>query len=41
MPTYALHAATMNRDRDLGDVDLDAFDSGPVWDEQSAGGGTP
>jgi glycerol-3-phosphate dehydrogenase len=41
MSTYALHAATMNRDRDLGDLDLDAFDSGPVWDEQSPGGGTP
>jgi glycerol-3-phosphate dehydrogenase len=39
MSTYALHAATMNRDREPATLDLDAFDSGPVWDDPSPGGG--
>lgn len=34
METYALHATTMSRDNDPGEVDLDQFDSGPEWDDE-------
>jgi glycerol-3-phosphate dehydrogenase len=42
METYARHAATMNRDKPPGVPDIDAFDSGPEWDEDDVnprGGG--
>lgn len=33
MENYALHATTMSRDEQPSDVDLEAFDSGPAWDD--------
>lgn len=33
MESYALHATTMNRATPPGEIDFDAFDSGPEWDE--------
>ena len=32
MEGYALHATTMNRDTERGEIDLGAFDSGPEWE---------
>jgi glycerol-3-phosphate dehydrogenase len=37
MSTYAFHAATMNRDAEPAEYDLDAFDSGPVWEDPVPG----
>ncbi|MEF8781455.1 MAG: FAD-dependent oxidoreductase [Haloarculaceae archaeon] len=39
MEGYALHATTMNRDTERGEIDLDAFDSGPAPESAGANGG--
>lgn len=39
MEGYALHATTMNRDTERGEIDIDAFDSGPQWESADGDSG--